>query len=113
MTFSRSERAGDEARSLGCPPRPLVGRLPGEPRAFETHLGSSVLEVVVRLPDSRRGEGVRRRDVGTRLEVGVVELGDDLRVREVQEVGVALDVLRGDPETVRRGTPPPRALGGG
>ena len=90
----RAERAGHEPRLLGSPPRPRVGGLPREPGAFEAHLGGKLLQVVVSLPDAGRREGVRGRDVGARVEVGVVELGDDLRVREVQEVGVALDVLR-------------------
>ena len=109
----RAERARDEAWPLGCRLRPLVGRSPREPRAFEAHLGSDVLEVVVRLPDTGRREGVRRRDVGARREVRVVDLGDDLRMREVQEIRVALDVLVVSAESARRGTPPPRGLGDG
>ena len=96
----RAERAGDEARPLGRTPRPLVGRLPGEPRAFEAHLGSYVPEVVVRLPDAGRREGVRGRDVGARGEVRVVDLRDDLRVGQVQEIRVALDVLVVIPEAL-------------
>ena len=55
---------------------------------------AQLLERVVGLPDPRRREGVRRRDVRARIEVGVVDLGDDLRLRQVQEIGIALDVAR-------------------
>ena len=109
----RAERAGDEARPLGCPLRPLVGRVPGETRAFEAHLGGCVPEVVVGLPDAGRREGVRRRDVGARGEVGVVDLGDDLRMREVQEIGVALDVLVVIAEALAAVLRPRRARAGG
>ena len=74
--------------------------MPGETRAFEAHLGSYAAEVVVRLPDTGRREGVRGREVGARGEVGVVDLGDDLRMREVQEIRVALDVLVVSAETL-------------
>ena len=89
----RPERPGYEARLLGCPRSPFVGGAPREARAFEAHLGRGVAQVVVALSDTRRREGVRRRDVGAGGEVRVVDLADDLRVREVQEIGVALDVL--------------------
>ena len=39
-------------------------------------------------------------------KVGVVDLGDDLGLGEVQQVGVALDVARVVARTARRGTPP-------
>jgi hypothetical protein len=51
-----------------------------------------VLEVVVGLADRRRREGVRCRDVRAGPEVRVVDLGDDGRPRDVEKVGVALDV---------------------
>ena len=49
---------------------------------------------VVGLTDPRGGERVRRRDVRTGGEVGVVDLGHELRPRQVEEVGIALDVAR-------------------
>ena len=73
--------------------RPLVGCLAREPRALAAHLGGEVLERVVGLADRRRRERVRRRDVRARREVRVVDLGDELRPRQVQEVRVALDVV--------------------
>ncbi len=53
---------------------PLVGRAPREAGAFEAHLGRGVAQVVVALSDTRRREGVRRRDVGAGGEVRVVDL---------------------------------------
>jgi hypothetical protein len=90
----RAERARDEARLLGGLPRPAICRCPRESRALEAHLGGGVLQRVVRLPDARGREGVRRREVRAGLEVRVVDLGDDLRVGQVQEVGITLDVAR-------------------
>ena len=69
--------------------------LPREPRAFEVHLAHDVgAERVVRLPDRRRRERVGRRDVGAGREVVVVDPRDDLGPRDVQEIGVARDVVR-------------------
>ena len=53
-----------------------------------------VLQPVVGLADARRGERVRRRDVGAGLEVAPVDVAHDLRPREVQQVGIAGDVVR-------------------
>ena len=90
----RAERAGDEARPVGRLRRPLVRGGAREPGALDAHLGGGVLERVVGLPDARRGEGVRRREVGAGREVVVVDPGDDLGVRQVQQVGVAAEVAR-------------------
>ena len=72
----------------------LVGDAARNPRAFERHLGRVVLQFVVGLADPRGGERVRRRDVGAGLEVAPVDVADDFRPRQVQEVGIAGDVLR-------------------
>ena len=53
-----------------------------------------LLQAVVGLADARRGERVRRRDVRAGLEVAPVDVEDDLRPGEVQEVGIARDVAR-------------------
>ena len=91
----RADRAGDEPRLVGRLRRPGVRGAPREPRALEVHLAHDVgAERVVRLPDRRRGERVRRRDVGAGGEVVVVDPRDDLGPRDVQEVGVAGDVVR-------------------
>ena len=90
----RADRAGDEARLVGAARGPRIGRHACEPRALEAHLRGDPFERVVRLTDRRRGERVRRRDVRARGEVRVVDLRDDRRRGEVEEVGIALDVVR-------------------
>ena len=84
----RPERAGDEA----APIRVLVASLPREPGALEVQVVDDVLEAVVRLPDRRGRERVRRRDVRARPEVGAVDVEDDLGTGEVEEVGIAGDL---------------------
>ena len=90
----RPYRAGDEPWLVGRPRSPGVRGGTCEARSFEAHLRGVALEGVVRLPDRGRREGVRRRDVRAGLEVRVVDLGDDLRCGQIQEVGIALDVVR-------------------
>ena len=53
------------------------------------------------------------RDVRARLEVGVVDLADDLGPREVQEVRIAGDVARVHRRSARPGRPPRRAPAAG
>ena len=81
----RAERPGHEARPVG----PLVARLPGEARALEVELVDDVLEAVVGLADRRRRKGVRRRDVGARVQVGAVDVEHDVGARQVEQVRVA------------------------
>jgi hypothetical protein len=81
----RTERAGDEAPGLVCRP-------PCEAGALEAHLDGDVAELVVRLADPRRGEGVRGRDVRAGGEVAPVDVEDDLGPRQVEQVGIARDV---------------------
>ena len=66
----------------------------GEPGALEVHLRRVGLERVVGLPDARRRERVRRRDVRAGLEVVVVDVAHDLGARDVEDVGIAGDVAR-------------------
>ena len=86
----RAERAGDEAR----PVLALVAGLPGEPGTLEVQLVDDVLEAVVRLPDARSGEGVRRRQVGAGLQIGPVNVEDDVGPRQVEQVGIPRDLVR-------------------
>ncbi len=92
----RPDRAGDEA---------VAGGLSRDPRAGDVHLVDEGLEPVVGLPDRGGGEGVRRRDVGARLEVALVRPGDEVRPRQVQDVGIARDVARMVGEARHRGSP--------
>ena len=90
----RPDRAGDEARLLGRLRSPVVGGATREASTLEAHLPRGLLERVVGLADPGRGEGVRRRNVCSGGEVVVVDRGDDLRLREVQEIGIPADVAR-------------------
>ena len=65
-----------------------------EPRSLERHLRGDVLERVVGLADRRRRERVRRGDVGAGLEVRAMDVADDVRARQVEDVRVAGDVAR-------------------
>jgi len=93
---ARAERERDVER----PDRPrdvavrpgLVGDRSREPRAGDVHLVHGTLERVVGLADRGRRERVGGRDVGARLEVRAVDLCHDLGLRQVEEVGIALDV---------------------
>jgi hypothetical protein len=72
--------------------RPLVRDPTRQPRAFQAHLGGDVLEPVVGLADTGRGERVRRGDVRAGVEVRVVDLGHGVGPCEVEEIRIALDV---------------------
>ncbi len=88
----RANRPGDEPRTAGVGCRRLVAGLSREPRPRERHLGRGCLEAVVRLADRRGRERVGGRDVRPGREVGTVDVEHDVGLRQVEEVGVALDV---------------------
>ncbi len=88
----RTERAGHEARVVGR--RDLVGRSARDLRAGTVDLVGQVLHAVVGLRDGRGGEGVGLEDVRAGGEVLPVDLPDHVRLGEVQQVAVALDVAR-------------------
>ena len=109
----RADRPRDEARPVGRTGRPVVGGASREARAFEVHLLHDVrAEGVVGLADGRRRERIGRRDVGAGREVVVVDAGDDLRPRDVQQVGISRDVVRmvAEPLAAVRVLPPQLAL---
>ena len=87
----RPERAGDVARAFGS--ARLVGSLAGQRGCCSVELVTVVLEPVVGLGDARRGEGVGADDVGPGVEVGAVDVTDDVGLRHRQDVGVALEVV--------------------
>ena len=115
----RADRTCDEAGTVRRSRRPRVRGRAGEARALAAHLRREVPEVVVALPDRRRGERVRGGYVRASSEVRVVGLRDQGRPREVQEVRVALDVppviaeklaaivRLGEPSTVDEDAPRP------
>ncbi len=82
----RAHRAGHESVAVG------VGGLAGEPGALDVHVADRVLQPVVGLADRRGREGVRGRDIGPGLEVGPVDLADDVGPGDVQQVRVTLHV---------------------
>ena len=82
----RADRAGDE------PVRP--GGSPGDARAGDVQVVDRILEPVVGLADGRRRERVGRGDVGAGGEVRVVHRTNDLRLRQVQQVGIVEQVAR-------------------
>ena len=90
----RPDRAGDEPRPSRIVCRPPVGGRAREPGALAAHLRRVALERVVGLADRGGRERVRRREIRAGGEVRVVDLGHELRAREVQEIRVALDVVR-------------------
>ncbi len=88
-----SERAGDVARTVGPDPFGGVGGGPGEPGGRDIELANRRrIEAIVRLGDTRRGEGVRGDDVRARLEIGLVRGADRRRLGQAEEVGVAAQV---------------------
>ena len=93
---ARRQREGDVQRADGTRDEAadLVGRLSRQLRPGHVHLVRVILEPVVRLADRRRGEGVRRRDVGAGGEVVAVNAEDDLGARQVEQVRIARDVAR-------------------
>jgi len=87
----RADRAGHEARPLGR--REPVAGLAREPGRGQVHLAGQVREPVVALGDGRCAEGVGLDDVGPGGQVLLVDLADDLGLRERQQLVVALDVV--------------------
>ena len=69
-----------------------VARLASEPRSGDIHLVRVVLHAVVGERDALGVEGVGLDDVGAGLEVGVVDLADEVRLGQHEQVVVALDV---------------------
>ena len=99
VRFVGTDRAGDEPRSIRRPVRPLVRGLTGQAGAGDVQLVGQRLEIEVGLRDGRRRERVRLDDVGPGLEIGVVNVRDELRSGEDQEIDVVLhrDGMRAKP----------------
>ena len=71
---------------VGCPAR--------EPGSLEAHRTRLVLEPVVGLADAGGRERIRGRDVGAGREVVVVDRCHEGGLRQVEEIRVALNVVR-------------------
>jgi hypothetical protein len=74
--------------------RTSVGRLARQPRAFEVELADDALEAVVGLADARRRERIRGGDVGTGGQVATMDVQDHVRARQIEQIGIACDLLR-------------------
>ena len=109
----RAHRAGDEARPVRRPRRPLVAGAFREPRPFDVQLVDERLEAVVGLRDGGAAERVGLDDVAAGLEVLPVDAGDDVGPRQHEQVVVALEVARMVPRTARRGSRLPSACAAG
>ena len=88
MTFS-----GPSEPATKRPPASSAG-LPREPRSLDVHVVDGALEPVVRLADRGRRERVRRRDVRAGGEVLPVDVEHEVGARQVEQVGIAGDVVR-------------------
>ena len=94
----RAEGAGDEARPRRVPLGEAVRRRPGEAGRRAVQLRHHRLQPVIGLGDARRVEGVGLDEVRPRLEVRRVDLGDDRRLGEDQQVVVPPEIARVVPE---------------
>ena len=72
----------------------LAGFLTAVPLSLAQDKPGGAADAVCREADARRGEGVRRRDVGAGGEILAVDVEHDVRAGEVEEVGVAGDVAQ-------------------
>ena len=91
------EPATNRGRS-GVFARPFRGGRLRNARALDVQLVRHVLEQVVGLGDRRAAERIGLDDVGAGREILAVDLVDDVRTGEDQQVVVALEVLRVVPE---------------
>ena len=83
----RPDRSGDE-------PAVHIGDLARDPGARDVQVVDRFLEPVVGLADRRRGERVGRGDVAARGEVRLVHPTHDVGTRQVQNVGIVVQIAR-------------------
>jgi hypothetical protein len=88
VTFSGTDGAGDEAAA------DLVRSLPGQLRSTYVHLPYAGLQPVVRLADARGRERVGRGDVRAGGEIAPMDVEDDVRAGQVEQVRITGQVLR-------------------
>ncbi len=70
-----------------------VDRPAGDARRFEIDLVGQVLHIVIGLCDAGAAESIGLDNVGARFEIGAVDLFDDLRLGEGEQVIITLDIL--------------------
>ena len=78
-------------------------------RRGDVHLAGDVRQAVVGLRDRGRAEGIGLDEVGAGGEVLLVDLGDDVRPRQRQQLVVALEVVRMVREALAAEVAPRRA----
>ncbi len=88
-----AEHTHDEARPLRSLRCLFVGRLTGEARRGHVELVHQAFGPVVALRDHLGVERVRLQQVGAGLEVGAVDLGNDVGTGKRQEVVVAAQIF--------------------
>ena len=86
--IGRSHISCYEAWFVGC--RKLITFDTRQASAFESHLPSTVFQVIISLRNALTREGVRRNDVGARLQVTSVNIRDNIRASDVEHIVVAL-----------------------
>ena len=96
--IGRSHISCYKAWLIGC--RKLIAFDTRQAGALESHLPSTVFQVVISLRDALTREGVRRNDVGARLQVTSINIRDNIRASDVEHVVVALHHSRYIAETL-------------
>ena len=86
--IGRSHISCYETWFIGC--RKLITFDTRQAGALESHLPSTVFQVIISLRDALTREGVRRNDVGARLQVTSVNIRDNIRTSDVEHIVVAL-----------------------
>src|SRR5690606_7574989 len=85
----RPQYAGDEARPVGGAGG--IGLGPRNARRGEVHFVGQGLEAVVGLRNGGRPEGIGADDIRARLQILAVDLRNDFRLDQGQQLIVALD----------------------
>ena len=91
-SVGRPQRAGDKAGSAGVRFHEVIDRFAGESRRRDVELPRQALEAVVRLGDRGAGEGVGLDNIRSRLEERPVNVADEPRPGQAEEVIVALEL---------------------
>ena len=94
-----SQHAGDEARFVRILCGRLVGGFARQAGSGEVELRHQMFHVVVRHGNRGGIEGVGLEDVGAGSQILVVNVPDDVRLRQGEQVVVALEVVRKVGET--------------
>src|SRR5581483_1483073 len=90
--IGRAERACDEAGFFSC--REFIYRRARELRSLQIDLVSQRLHAVIGERDALRVEGIGLDQVGAGFEIFAMDLADDLRLRQHQQVVVPLEIAR-------------------